>query len=174
MLLSYILIIGFVILDQVIKLLSITLQNQSTSLIKTVIPNVLEFHYTVNTGASFGMFEDAQMFFSIVTIASLIIFGYLFYESNLKTKKVYTLSIILLIAGTFGNAIDRLFRGGGVVDMFNMPIVNKIVESVGISGFIFNLADLYMTVGIILFIVDILFLERKRVETNEENTSKWI
>lgn len=172
MLLSYILIFGFVVFDQVIKLLSIAFSNESTSLIKTIIPNVLEFHYTVNTGASFGMFKDAQMFFSLVTIISLVIFGFLFYESNIKTKKVYTLGIIFLIAGTFGNAIDRLFRGGGVVDMINMPIINSIMEFFGLSGFIFNFADLYMTLGIILFIVDILFLERKRVEKNEENPIK--
>lgn len=168
MIIGYILIAGLVVFDQLIKLLSIIFQSDSGTLIQVLIPEVLEFHYLINTGASFGMLEDAQAFFAVVTIFSLILFGYLFFEGNFINKKVYTISISLIIAGTFGNAIDRLFRGGGVVDMISMPILDKFLDLFKISDFIFNIADLYMTAGIILFIIDILFLERKRVDKNEE------
>lgn len=174
MLIGYILIIGLVGFDQLTKVLALIFKNDNTSLIKTLIPNVLEFHFIENTGASFGMLEDAQFFFAIITIFSLIVFGFLFYESNFKTKKVYSIGIALIIAGSFGNAIDRLFRDGAVIDMVNMPILNSFLDIFKISDFIFNIADLYMTAGIILFVIDILFLESKRVDKNERKNEHII
>lgn len=168
MLLGAILIIGLVLLDQVFKILSIYLANGSEGLIKILIPDVLEFHYINNPGASFGMGEGMQLLFFVVTIIALLIFGYLFYEIDFKKKKVFSLAIILFIAGTFGNAIDRMFRPMGVVDMFNMPILNYLLSFLNIPDFIFNMADVYMNFAVILFIIDLLFLERKRVDVKNE------
>ncbi|MDY0278482.1 MAG: signal peptidase II [Acholeplasma sp.] len=168
MLLGYIIIIGLVFLDQIVKLISFTLSNGVEMKIATLIPNVLEFEYLENTGASFGMLKGHQDLFSLITIFALIVFGYLFVQVDLKKKKFYSYSIILLIAGTFGNAIDRLFNGGKVIDMINMPILNTILSWVGISPFVFNLADLYMNVAIVMFIIDLLFLEKKREKKNDE------
>lgn len=167
MLIGSIIIILLIVLDQVIKILSIYFKNPSSSLIKVLIPNVLEFHYIENTGASFGMLKDQHLIFGLITVLALVIFGYLFVSINYKTKKVYTISVILFIAGTYGNAIDRVFRNGVVIDMFNMPILNNILSLIGISPFIFNLADVFLNFGIVLFIIDMLFLERKRVDSNE-------
>lgn len=167
MIISSVLILALILIDQIIKLISINLAPTSGSLIKVLIPEVLEFHHIVNTGASFGMFSGAQIIFSLITVVSLVLFGYFFITSDIKTKKVYTISIILFVAGTFGNAIDRIFRDGGVIDMLNMPILNEFLSLFGISPFIFNMADFYLTFAIILFGIDILFLERKRVDNNE-------
>lgn len=168
MLLGYLIIILLVFFDQFIKYLSIIFQNDSTSLIKVLIPNTLEFHHIVNKGASFGMLENRQGLFALITIISLLIFGYLFKDINFKKRKVYSISVILFIAGTFGNAIDRLFRGGGVVDMINMPILNDFLSIFNIQAFIFNIADLYLNLAIVLFIIDILFLEKKRADDQIE------
>lgn len=168
MLLGGILIVILLFLDQIIKLISIALETSGSSLISVLIPNVLEFHYIVNEGASFGMLQNQQLIFSLITVIALAIFGYLFTSINFKTKKVYTISVVLFISGTLGNAIDRIFRGGGVIDMFNMPILNDILSIFNISPFIFNLADLYLNLAIVLFIIDMLFLERKRVDKNGE------
>lgn len=171
MIISVILIISLLGLDQIIKQLSIIFANPQSgdTLIKVLIPEVLEFHYLINTGASFGMMEGEQLFFSVFTILSLLFFGYLFLSVDFKKAKIYSITVSLLIAGALGNAIDRIFRGGGVVDMINMPVVNYILSFFNISPFIFNLADLYLNVAIVMFIIDIIFLEKKRVEvTNEE------
>lgn len=169
MLIGYLLIVGFVLFDQLFKILSIVFSNNVEGLIKVIIPNVFEFHYLLNPGASFGIGEGQQLLFSLVTVVALIIFGYFFLEIDFKKKKVLSFAVVLLISGTFGNAIDRIFRPSGVVDMINMPILNNILSIFKIPGFIFNIADLYMTIGVILFAIDLLFLERKRVDINEEN-----
>lgn len=162
-----IIIVVLLILDQVVKQVSLVLSSGNEQLIKVIIKDVLEFHYLINDGASFGMLEGRQLLFSLITVGALVLFGYLFLESNFKTKKVYSISIALFIAGTLGNAIDRTLRGGGVIDMFNMPILNEILSYVKISPFIFNLADAYLTFAIILFAIDIFFLESKRKGLNE-------
>lgn len=169
MILGSIIIVVLIVLDQIIKILSIMFKNPlpGNSLIQVLIPKVLEFHYIENTGASFGMLKDQHLIFGLITVLALSLFGYLFVSINFKTKKVYTLSVILFIAGTYGNAIDRVFRNGVVIDMFNMPLLNDILSIVGISPFIFNLADVFLTFGIVLFVIDMLFFEGKRVDNNE-------
>lgn len=174
MLIGYITIFLLIGFDQLIKLLSLIFKSDAGSLIKVIIPNVFEFHYVENYGASLGMFQGAQFVFALVTIFSLVLFGFLFFEGNFKTKKVYSYGISLIIAGTFGNAIDRLFRGGGVIDMISMPILDKFLDIFNVGDFIFNVADFYMTLGIILFIIDIVFLERKRDEKNDQQKEELI
>lgn len=169
MLLGYILIIILVSFDQIIKLLSLLFKNETSSLIKVIIPEVLEFHHIINKGASFGMLENRQSLFAVITIVALLMFGLLFSHINFKNKKVYSISIILFISGTFGNAIDRLFRSGGVIDMLNMPVLNNILSIFNISPFIFNIADVYLNFAIILFIIDMLFLEKRRSDLSNEN-----
>lgn len=174
MLIGYITIFLLIGFDQLVKLLSLLFRSDAGSLIKVIIPNVFEFHYIENYGASLGMFQGAQFVFAIVTIFSLILFGFLFFEGNFKTKKIYSYGISLIIAGTFGNAVDRLFRGGGVIDMISMPILDKFLDLFGIGDFIFNVADFYMTLGIILFVIDIVFLERKRDDKNDKQAEELI
>lgn len=59
-----------------------------------------------------------------------------------KKDYFYRFSLIFLLAGTVGNAIDRFTRHF-VVDMFNLDFINFPI---------FNLADTYITIGVILII----------------------
>jgi signal peptidase II len=130
-----------------------------------VLPNILEFHYHYNFGAAGGILQGQNILFFVVTILALLMFGWFFSRINFETKKSYSLAICLLIGGTLGNAVDRMIRlhepgffAGGVVDMIRLPFV----EYLGLGGYIFNLADVALMFGIILFAIEVLFLERKR------------
>jgi signal peptidase II len=107
-----------------------------------------------NEGAAWGLLQGAQWFFYIVTAFALAVFGYFSMDINFRTAKIYSIGIILLIAGTLGNFIDRV-RFGWVVDFIDVYIFNYDYP-------IFNFADSYLTVGVILFAIDLLFLEAKR------------
>ena len=77
--------------------------------------------------------------------------------------------MIFLLAGTVGNAIDRV-RYGYVVDMFELKFINFAI---------FNVADLFITVGAIVFAVYLLFFEGreklKEARTEEtENTEERV
>ena len=105
MLIGMIIIILAVVIDQVTKHTAQAFISGGDSII--VIPNLLEFHYFENTGASGGMLEGQHLLFMLVTVVALGIFGYLFTEADFKHKKVYSIAITMFIAGTLGNAIDR-------------------------------------------------------------------
>lgn len=158
MLIGLFIILIAIPLDQFTKYLATTFLTDGMP--KVIIPNLLQFQLVYNDGASFGIFKGNQLFFSIVTIAALLIFGYFFISSDFKKKKVFSIAIALFIAGTLGNAIDRIFVPQGVIDMINVPLIPIFAT--------FNFADAYMNVAIVLFIIDILFLESRRENVNKE------
>jgi signal peptidase II len=163
MILTYILIVLFIILDVVTKLIFSNIF--SVGEMKVMIDNVLVFGYVQNTGASFGMLEGQSVIFFIATIVALTLFGYLLSKSDIKHKKVYTISLILLIGGTLGNAIDRMFYGY-VIDFIQIPFLPIVGNT------FFNVADMGLNFGVILMVIDMLFLERKRLKVeNEQNHS---
>lgn len=115
--------------------------NIATISVHDLIPGVLSITHITNTGAAWSMLEGKMLFFYLVTIVAVIILGYLFVKSD-KKDYLYRFSLIFLLAGTVGNAIDRFTRHF-VVDMFNLDFINFPI---------FNLADTYITIGVILII----------------------
>ncbi|AUD65158.1 hypothetical protein BK011_05485 [Tenericutes bacterium MZ-XQ] len=169
MLIGFIIIIVTLLLDQVTKQLAYRLIAPTFEGINdVVIPHVLELSYYENTGASLGMLSDFQyreLVFFLVTVAALVVFGYLFKDSDYKDKKVYTISIALFISGTLGNAIDRAIYGF-VIDFLHYPFLD-FLNDIGLSNFTNNLADNFLSAAIVLFAIDIFFLEPKRHKKTE-------
>ncbi|MEE0783348.1 MAG: signal peptidase II, partial [Negativibacillus sp.] len=59
----------------------------------------------------------------------------------------------LILSGGAGNLVDRLFRPGGyVVDLFDFRLIHFPV---------FNVADICVCVGVTLFLIYFLFIERR-------------
>ena len=63
-------------------------------------------------GAAFGILQDHQIFFVLITVAAAVILTWI-YRRIPQTKKYIPLRIsyALIMAGAFGNLIDRVFRG---------------------------------------------------------------
>ncbi len=166
MIISYIIMAVLIIIDVILKQVFISIYQVGE--IKPIIDNVLYFGYVQNTGASFGLFQGQQLVFFFITIFALVLFGYFFSKSNWQTKKVYTLAFIFLIAGTLGNAIDRVLFGF-VIDYVQMPFLPFV------GGTIFNFADVLLNAGVILLFIDILILDTirhkkmKAVDNEETN-----
>lgn len=160
---GYVWIVILIIFDQITKYVAKGLYTGSEV---TWIPHLLSFSYAENTGMSFGLLEGQRLLFMVVTIIALAIFGYLFLDVNFKTKKVYSYAIVLLIAGTLGNAIDRVILAY-VIDFMHFPFLDTPLSWVGLSNFYNNFADMYLSLAMVFLFVDVLFLERKRA--NHEN-----
>ena len=138
----------FILLDQLSKYAAVLhLKNQSGI---TLIPGVFELYYLENRGAAWGLLENARYFFLIVAV---ILTGLIFYYyRKLPSDRHWNLSrflMIMLASGAVGNAIDR-FMHGYVIDFLYFSAINFPV---------FNVADCYVTVSIVLF----LFFYRKEV-----------
>ncbi len=117
-----------------------------------LINNIFHLTYTENTGAAFSIFRDRQNFLIILTaVFLLLLLCYLVY-SIIKNKKflLSNLAITFIIGGGIGNLINRI-RSGYVVDMFDFRLI----------GFaIFNVADIFITIGTILLILSVLIFEK--------------
>ena len=96
--------------------------------------------YYENSGTIFGLFQNATV---ILTVVSIIAIGFLvyFYRSQRAPTLIMRGAIGILMGGAIGNLIDRLALGGvtDFVDVGRWPI--------------FNIADASITVGIFLLIV---------------------
>ncbi|KRK99714.1 signal peptidase II [Companilactobacillus futsaii] len=125
--------------DQALK--SYVTTNIAPMSVHDFIPGLLSITHITNTGAAWSMLEGKMMFFYVVTIVAVVVLAYLFIKAD-KKDYLYRFSLIFLLAGTVGNAIDRFTRHF-VVDMFNLDFINFPI---------FNLADTYITIGVILII----------------------
>src|SRR3989344_8052904 len=92
------------------------------------------FNYTENTGAVFGIFKDNNLFFIILNLIVILIIVYYYKEINIH----YALNFIL--AGAIGNLISRIYYGF-VIDFIDFRIWP-----------IFNFADMFIVIGIMLII----------------------
>ena len=107
-----------------------------------VIPGFLALTYAENKGAAFSMLSGARWFFIVVAAIFIGILWYM-YKKNYFTTWWSKLGAVMIVAGTVGNAIDRV-RYGYVVDMF---------EVLFIKFAIFNVADIFITVGAVFFLL---------------------
>ncbi|MBR1693228.1 MAG: signal peptidase II [Lachnospiraceae bacterium] len=109
---------------------------------------VLELHYLENHGAAFGILQNQTLFF--VFIAMLIFIGILFVLIKMPPKRKYVFMhvfLVLIACGAIGNMIDRV-RFGFVVDFIYFVLIDFPI---------FNVADIYVTVGTALLILFLLF-----------------
>lgn len=139
-------ILLLVMLDQFTKWLAIVKLKGKESV--DIIKNVLEFAYLENRGAAFGMLQNQRIFFVILTVSMLIGIAYLFLKTP-KTKKYLPLRIcaVVITAGAIGNLIDRVLRGF-VVDFIYFSLIDFPI---------FNVADCYVVISVILLVCTLLF-----------------
>lgn len=134
-------------LDQLLKFYVST--NFAIGSIHEFIPGIVSLTNITNSGGAWSIFSGNMIFFYIVTIIAVVVLLYLLKKAQ-KGLIVYPIGLTLLLAGTLGNAIDR-FLNQAVIDMFNLEFMNFAI---------FNLADIYITFGVILIIIHLLFLDK--------------
>lgn len=119
-----------------------------------LINGVLELFYLPNgnTGAAFGMLQGHQSLFLIIALVLSIVLLFIIY--NIPEEKKYNLMIItlvLIIAGGVGNMIDRISLNY-VIDFIYFSLINFPI---------FNVADMYVSVGTVLLVLLFLFYYRE-------------
>ena len=136
-----VMIIGSILLllDQIIKF--IVIDNNFV-----LIPGFLNLSYTENTGIAFGLNENNVILIILVNVVILGIIIKFLKENMDKIDMLEFISLILVLVGGFGNLIDRIFRGH-VIDFININLFNFPV---------FNMADIYITVGAIILLIVII------------------
>ena len=112
----------------------------------TLIPYLLDYFLTKNTGIALSLLSSSssftQIFLLILIFIALIFLTYTFLKTQDITQKI---GLLLVLSGGFGNFIERLFYGS-VTDYLHLRIGTT-------SLFVFNFADFLITLGAVLIIV---------------------
>ena len=114
--------------------------------------NYFEIMFLKNTGAAFSIFKGGNSFLAAFSIAILALI--LFYViNNFKELKITNIhAFAFLSAGILSNTIER-FVDGYVTDYFKLTFINFPV---------FNLADIFINIGVILLIFSLLFFDKRK------------
>ena len=136
------LVIVFV-LDRISKIIILNLA-QETEKVDIYINSFLNLYLVWNKGVGFGLLSfDQEYIYDSVTfvilIINILIIYLIFNENNYRS---YFLSVIL--GGSLGNLFDRLYFNA-VPDFIDFNYN-------GLHWFIFNVADIFITIGIICLI----------------------
>lgn len=150
----YILAAFIIAIDQISKWLIITNMTIGQSI--PVIPNIFYITSIRNTGAAWSILEGKRVFFYIITVIVAIIVIYYLQKAGRHHPLLGT-ALGLVLGGSLGNFIDRVFRGR-VVDFLHVYIGNY-------SYPIFNIADSSLVIGVILILIYI-YLEGKKEKNN--------
>lgn len=128
-----------------ILMLVLIIVDQSTKLLAS---NSLLIHK--NFGVFLGFFSNAPVSFRVITLATFsafLLFIYLILLYMLPNKvRFFKLNFTLIISGVFGNVIDRL-KNGYTIDF--IPVKFNSFEAY------YNIADIYLWVGVCYFIYSI-------------------
>ena len=123
---------------------------------KIYVNEYLDFILVFNTGISYGLFSGGGDFqkWILISLSILIIIFLLSFIRN-ESSILSKLSISFIIGGALGNVLDR-FTYGAVVDFISL-------HAKGFSWYIFNIADMFIVLGVILFILSQFILSKKNV-----------
>ena len=123
-----------------------------------IIEKVIDIYRTSNTGAAWSMLEGRTwLLIAVSSVASLAMI-YLLASRKIKSK-VGSWAIAVILAGALGNLVDRIFRGGEVVDMFRFKFIDFPV---------FNVADIAVTIGTILLFIYLIFIYDDKSEKKKK------
>ena len=197
----YLLTIGVIILDQVIKL--IVYYNMDLGQEFLVFGEWFKIHYTVNPGMAFGLeigSEFGKLALTIFRLFAMVGIGYYLYNL-IKNAVPQGLSwcIALILGGAVGNVIDSTFYGvllegnvprnvptpwfhGQVIDMFYVDIwEGRVVDWLPLFGGdylslwpIFNIADASIFVGVTIILIFQKQLFKEKAEEEEIATEPVI
>ena len=147
-----IIILSIFFFDRFTKIYLINLQSTGTD-IDFYIFHFLNFNLIWNTGIGFGLAAmEINIYYHILTLIIVIInIGLIIFL--IKSKGAHAYLITLIIGGSLGNLFDRIYYYA-VPDFIDLHLGNY-------HWFIFNVADIFITVGIIgLIIVELLKKEK--------------
>lgn len=135
-----------IFLDRLTKIWAVARLKDQEPLV--IWDGVFELHYLENRGAAFGMLQGQRILFLVIGVAVLVIGVYLFRHMS-SDERFWPIRLIAvaILSGAVGNMIDRVVNAY-VVDFFYFKLIDFPI---------FNVADIYVSVGTCVLVVLILF-----------------
>lgn len=140
-----------ILIDQITKLIVIKFANEEI----ITINKFISIHVVGNTGIALGINSGENIRNILLSLVFIIIILKFLKNQKDNIDKKTEIILYMILAGGISNLIDRIIRGA-IVDFI----------SIGIFP-IFNLADILIVTGWILFIIFLVFYSRKEVKQKE-------
>ena len=155
------LLIGFIILvacftlDRFSKIYILNILNNEGQ-VDFYINQFLNIYLVWNTGIGFGLFSsENNIFYNVLTGIIILINFVLFYFAFIETK-IKSFFLMIIVGGSLGNLFDRVYYRA-VPDFIDLNYA-------GYHWFIFNVADIFITIGILCLILSELIFYKKKNE----------
>ncbi len=146
------------LIDRVSKILIIN-SSEAYEYYGISITSFLNFNLIWNEGIAFGLFSfNEKFYYNLLTIFIILVTAIIVWMM-FKSKGFEKLSFMMITGGSLGNIFDRIFYSA-VPDFIDIHVNNY-------HWFIFNVADIFITLGIIC-LISIEIFKNERVE-NENN-----
>ncbi len=152
----------FLVADQVTKY--IVMSNMTLHQSIGFIDGFMDFTYIHNDGGAWGMLGGQRWILLVVTAIAMVLILFMLIKYGRKSKLLFWAGCLVL-SGGIGNMIDRIFRGGEVVDFLHATFIDFPV---------FNVADCAVVIGagllILYFVLDTVkeYKEKKASKQGEE------
>ena len=119
------------------------------------ITQYLNFYLIWNKGIAFGLFSFTESFIYNVITFIIILITIIILIIIIKDKSFKKYYLLLVFGGSLGNLFDRIYYTA-VPDFIDVHINNH-------HWFIFNVADIFITVGVMCLIFDEMFIDSKKI-----------
>ena len=143
-LLNFIFVFILFCIDRFSKIYVIELV-EKTEVSEIYLTSLLNIYLVWNTGIAFGLFSFSNEITYHLFTALIILINLIIIYLIIVTKDFRKYFFLLILGGSFGNLFDRLYYGS-VPDFVDFHIGN-------FHWFIFNIADIFITVGVICLIL---------------------
>ena len=150
--LNFFFILGIFIIDRLSKILIISLADLNEQF-EFAITSFLSFNLIWNQGIAFGLFSfEQKIYYNIITFLIIIVTALVFWMF-INTKDLERLGFAMIFGGAISNLFDRIFYTA-VPDFIDFHINN-------FNWFIFNVADIFVSIGVMLLLCLEIFLKKK-------------
>lgn len=140
-------------IDQISKLYFQGLLKSENSV--SIISDFLELIYVENRGAAFGLFQGGMLFFAL---CSLVVVACLLYAVKKYEHRKYMVMLLAVVsAGAVGNMVDRCIHTY-VIDFIHFS------NLFGYSFPVFNVADIFLTCGLPLLLIDYIKHDQDKIK----------
>jgi len=148
---NLIFILSIFLFDRVTKILIIN-NGKKFDEVNVEITSFLNFSLIWNDGIAFGLFSfDQKTYYNLITFI-IIMITIVIFVMIIKTQKIEKLGFMMIFGGSLGNIFDRIYYSS-VPDFIDIHINN-------FHWFIFNVADIFISLGVMLLIFIEIFLKK--------------
>ena len=148
---NLIFILSIFLFDRVTKILIIN-NGKKFDEVNVKITSFLNFNLIWNDGIAFGLFSfDQKTYYNLITFI-IIMITIVIFVMIIKTQKIEKLGFMMIFGGSLGNIFDRIYYSS-VPDFIDIHINN-------FHWFIFNVADIFISLGVMLLIFIEIFLKK--------------